>query len=92
MSVYAQLGVLLDEDDFVGESSYNNRLGAVVDELDGLGLLRESDGALCVFPEGFKNRDGDPLPLIVRKRDGGYGYATTDLATIRYRIRDLQAA
>jgi arginyl-tRNA synthetase len=91
MAVYSQLGVLLSEDDFVGESRYNDQLGAVVDELDQLGLLRPSDGALCAFPKGFVNREGDPLPLIVRKRDGGYGYATTDLATIRHRIRDIHA-
>ena len=49
------------------------------------GLLVESDGALCVFPPGFANRDGEPLPLIVRKSDEGYGYAATDLAAIRER-------
>ncbi len=91
LTVYSQLGVLLTEADFRGESSYNDQLGPVVDELTELGLLRLSDGALCAFPEGFKNRDDEPLPLIVRKRDGGYGYATTDLATIRHRIRDLHA-
>jgi arginyl-tRNA synthetase len=62
----------------------------VVEELDSLGLLQDSDGARCVFPEGFKNRDGQPLPLIVMKSDGGYGYDVTDLAAIRYRIRDLK--
>ena len=46
-----------------------------------------SDGALCAFPPGFTGRDGKPLPLILRKSDGGYGYATTDMAAIRYRIR-----
>jgi len=54
-------------------------------------MLRESDGALCVFPEGFANRDGSPLPLIVQKRDGGFGYGVTDLAAIRYRLRTLGA-
>ncbi|MGH3716268.1 MAG: arginine--tRNA ligase [Micromonosporaceae bacterium] len=91
MAVYERLGVRLTEDDFVGESFYNDQLASVVEELDKLGLLRESDGAKCVFPEGFTNREGEPLPLIVRKRDGGYGYASTDLATIRHRIRDLHA-
>ena len=57
----------------------------VVDELAAQGLLVEHDGALCVFPEGFENRHGDPLPLIVRKSDGGYGYPATDLACIRDR-------
>ena len=57
----------------------------VVVELDAEGLLVEDDGALCVFPEGFTNREGEPLPLIVRKSDGGYGYAATDLACVRDR-------
>ena len=56
------------------------------------GLIVESDGALCVFPAGFSGRDGEPLPLIVRKRDGAYNYATTDLAAIRYRVRELGAS
>ena len=50
-----------------------------------------SDGALCVFLEGYTGREGRPVPLIIRKSDGGYGYATTDLATIRYRVRQLHA-
>ncbi|HEY8526317.1 MAG TPA: arginine--tRNA ligase [Acidimicrobiales bacterium] len=91
MAVYERLDVRLTEADFVGESFYNDLLDSVVDELTELGLLRESDGALCVFPEGFTNREGKPLPLIVRKSDGGYGYATTDLAAIRYRLGKLAA-
>ena len=91
LTVYQRLGVRLTADDFVGESFYNDQLDDVVAELDELGLLRESDGAQCVFPAGFTNRAGDPLPLIVRKRDGGYGYPATDLATIRHRIRDEKA-
>jgi arginyl-tRNA synthetase len=86
-----RLGLLLTRDDFVGESFYNDRLDDVVTDLDSLGLLRESDGARCAFPAGFVGREGDPLPLIVRRRDGGYGYQATDLAAIRYRIRDLGA-
>jgi arginyl-tRNA synthetase len=89
--VYAKLGVLLHDDDIVGESFYNPMLPAVVDDLDRLGLLVEDDGALCVFPPGFTNRDGDPLPLIVRKSDGGFGYAATDLAAIRDRVDRLGA-
>jgi len=69
-----------------GESFYNDHLSAVVTDLDGKGLLSESDGALCVFVEGFTNKDGGPLPLIVQKSDGGYNYSTTDLAAIRYRV------
>lgn len=91
LAVYQRLGVRLTVDDFRGESFYNDLLDDMVEELDRLGLLRESDGAQCVFPAGFINRDGQPLPLIVRKRDGGYGYAATDLATIRHRIRDEKA-
>jgi arginyl-tRNA synthetase len=91
LTVYDRLGVLLNERDFFGESFYNDQLQSVVDELDRLGLLRLSDGALCVFPAGFKNRQGEPLPLIVQKTDGGFGYAATDLATIRRRLRVLGA-
>lgn len=91
MSVYAQLGVRLTAADFAGESTYNDDLAKVVAELEDLGLAKESDGALCVFPDGFTGRQGEPLPLIVRKRDGGYGYASTDLAAIRHRVRSLGA-
>lgn len=91
LAVYRRLGVRLGPDDFVGESFYNDQLSAVAEELDRLGLLVDSDGALCVFPAGFINRHGEPLPLIVTKRDGGYGYDVTDLAAIRYRTRDLKA-
>ena len=69
-----------------GESFYNPFLPEVITELEELGLLEESDGAKCVFLEDFTNREGDPLPLIVQKSDGGYNYATTDLAAIRYRV------
>ena len=88
LCVYSRLGVTLTPDDFCGESFYNDRLAPLVSELDGLGLLRDSDGAACVFPAGFSGRDGEPLPIIVRKRDGGYGYGATDLAAIRYRTVD----
>lgn len=91
LTVYALLGVRLTEDDFVGESHYNDQLQSVLDELDELGLLRESEGAMCVFPDGYTNRNGDPLPIIVRKSDGGFGYGATDLATIRHRLRNLGA-
>ncbi|MGK5445220.1 arginine--tRNA ligase [Micromonospora sp. URMC 105] len=91
LTVYALLDVTLTRNDFRGESAYNDRLGGVVDELDRLGLLRASDGADCVFPPGFTGRDGEPLPLIVRKGDGGYGYPATDLAALRHRTDDLGA-
>ncbi|MFI7597481.1 arginine--tRNA ligase [Actinoplanes sp. NPDC049681] len=91
LEAYERLGVTLTAADFAGESSYQGMLASVVDELDAKGLLVESDGALCVFPEGFTGRDGGPLPLIVRKSDGGFGYAATDLAALRHRVRDLGA-
>jgi arginyl-tRNA synthetase len=81
--IYDRLNVTLTER---GESFYNPYLAAVVDDLRATGLLVESDGAQCVFLDGYTNRDGDPLPLIVQKTDGGYNYATTDLAAVRYRI------
>ncbi|MFG1648917.1 arginine--tRNA ligase [Micromonospora sp. NPDC049275] len=91
MTVYDMLDVTLTERDFHGESSYNDLLGPVVEELDRLGLVRESGGAACVFPPGVIGRDGEPLPLIVRKSDRGYGYAATDLAAIRQRTGALGA-
>ncbi|MGH9019470.1 MAG: arginine--tRNA ligase, partial [Acidimicrobiales bacterium] len=84
--VYARLGVTLGRDDVMGESAYNDRLDDVVTALENDGLLVLSGGALCVFAPGFTNRDGDPLPLIVRKSDDGYGYAATDLAALRDRV------
>jgi arginyl-tRNA synthetase len=89
--VYAELGVLLTDDDVVGESFYNDMLPEVVRDLDALGLLVESEGALCVFPPGFTNREGDALPLIVQKSDEGFGYPATDLAAIRDRVGRLGA-
>jgi arginyl-tRNA synthetase len=89
--VYGMLGVLLTPEDVVGESFYNALLPVVVSELDAKGLLVEDDGALCVFPAGFENRQGEPLPLIVRKSDGGYGYPATDLAAVRDRTGRLGA-
>ena len=75
----------------VGESYYNDMLDDVVTDLDRAGLLVESEGALCVFPPGFTNRDGEPLPLIVKKRDEGYGYAASDLAAVRDRVGRIGA-
>ncbi|MQA12296.1 MAG: arginine--tRNA ligase [Pseudonocardiaceae bacterium] len=89
--VYGLLGVGLTRDDIYGESFYNPRLPNVIDELEAKGLTEVSDGAVCVFPPGFTNREGERLPLIVRKRDGGYGYAATDLATARYWTRERGA-
>jgi len=89
--VYDKLDVTLSAEDVVGESYYNHLLESVVEDLRAAGLLVESEGALCVFPDGFQNRDGEPLPLIVRKSDGGYGYAASDLAAIRDRVGTLHA-
>ena len=89
--LYAKLGVRLTNESVAGESFYNPMLAGVVDELVEKGLAVESDGALCVFPPGFTGRDGAKVPLIVRKQDGGYSYATTDLAAIRYRTGTLHA-
>jgi arginyl-tRNA synthetase len=91
LRVYELLGIELGEADFAGESLYNPLLADVVDELVQKGIAVESDGAICVFPPGFTGREGKPVPLIVRKQDGGYGYATTDLAAIRYRVQKLGA-
>jgi arginyl-tRNA synthetase len=90
-TLYQRLHVKLTDEDIAGESRYNPSLEAVVTELQAKGLARVSDGALCVFPPGFVARDGTSLPLIVRKQDGGFGYAATDLAAIRYRVGQLGA-
>ncbi|MEA5578733.1 arginine--tRNA ligase [Anabaena sp. UHCC 0451] len=74
-----------------GESFYNSLLPAVVEDLEKAGLVEENQGAKCVFLDGFTNREGEPLPLIVQKSDGGYNYATTDLASLRYRIQEDKA-
>jgi len=89
--IYRKLGVTLTNEDIRGESAYNDDLPVVVDELKKAGLAQESKGAVCVFPEGFKNKEGEPLPLIIQKSDGAFLYATTDLAAIRYRVDELKA-
>jgi arginyl-tRNA synthetase len=83
---YARLRVTLTDEDIRGESFYNDLLPGVADDLSEKGLARISEGALCAFPAGFTSRDGTPLPVIIRKSDGGYNYSSTDLATIRYRV------
>jgi arginyl-tRNA synthetase len=88
--IYARLGVTLRDEDVRGESAYNAALPEVANELERDGYGEISDGALCVFPPGFTTREGEPLPLIVRKQDGGFGYAATDLAALRYRTRTLR--
>ena len=74
-----------------GESFYNPLLPGVVKDLEDQGLLVEDQGAKVVFAEGFTNKEGDPLPLIIQKSDGGFNYATTDLAAIRYRTQQDEA-
>jgi arginyl-tRNA synthetase len=87
--VYDLLDVLLTDDDLCGESFYNQLLPDVVADLRERGIAVLSDGAWCVFPKGFTGRDGEPAAQIVQKGDGGYTYDTTDLAAIRYRVKDL---
>jgi len=70
------------------ESFYNPFLEEIVSQLEQTSLLEESEGAKCVFLDGFTNKDGDPLPLIVQKTDGGFNYATTDLAALKYRTKE----
>lgn len=89
--VYAMLGVTLTDDDIAGESMYNPMLQQTCDDLEAAGVAVLSEGALCVFPPGFTGSDDKPLPLIIRKSDGGYGYATTDLAAVHHRVDDLKA-
>ncbi|MHC4236872.1 MAG: arginine--tRNA ligase, partial [Planctomycetota bacterium] len=89
--IYGILGVNLTQGDERGESFYADRLVGVVDYLKTAGHASESNGAICVFPGDFKNKDGDPLPFIIQKSDGAFLYATTDLAALRFRINELDA-
>jgi len=89
--IYGKLEVALTDKDVRGESEYNDRLPKVVEDLEKDRFAEESDGAICVFPAGFKNKEGEPLPFIIRKSDGAYLYATTDLAAVRYRVDELKA-
>src|ERR1035437_3171508 len=89
--IYGWLGVTLTDDDIKGESFYNDMLADTVAQLEDQGIAVESDGALCAFPPGFTGREGRPMPVIIRKSDGGYNYSTTDLATIRYRVDVLHS-
>jgi len=83
--VYEKLDVNLSRDDVRAESFYNDTLAKVIEDLDSAGMLKESDGAQCVFLEG------EEIPVIVQKKDGGYLYATTDLAALYYRANVLGA-
>lgn len=90
-SIYKRLNVTLEHPrDTRGESDYNDKLPQIVTDMKSKGLAEESDGAICVFPEGFKNKDGQPLPFIIRKSDKAFLYATTDLAALRYRLHGIE--
>ncbi len=88
---YDRLGVTLTREDVMAESAYNDDLASVVEDLKAKDLLTTSEGAQCVFLDEFTGKDGKPQPVIVQKSDGGYLYATTDLAAIRYRVQTLDA-
>ncbi|MGW5456079.1 arginine--tRNA ligase [Nocardia sp. NPDC003979] len=90
-AIYDRLGVLLTPDDYAGESFYNDQLADTVTELVDKGVAVDSEGAIVVLSEQVNGPDDKPAVLMARKRDGGYGYDSTDLATIRYRIATLHA-
>lgn len=90
-AIYDKLNVTLTREDLKAESFYNKDLEGVVQKLDDASLLSVSDGARCVFLPEFTGKDGDPLPVIIQKTDGGYLYATTDLAAVQYRSFELNA-
>lgn len=89
--LYDRLNVKLTPADVKGESAYNAELPGIIKALREKSLLTEDNGAQCVFLEAFKNAEGNPLPVIVQKAGGGYLYATTDLAAMRYRSQQLKA-
>ena len=89
--LYERLGVGLDRSHLKPESAYNHILGKIVDDIENASLLSTSDGAKCVFLPEFTGKNKEPLPVIVQKSDGGFLYATTDLAAIDYRANALQA-
>ena len=90
-AVYDTLGLKLRPEDVAGESTYNDNLQPVVDDLVKKGLAVEDDGAKVVFLDEFKNKEGEPAAFIVQKQGGGFLYASTDLACLRYRISTLHA-
>ena len=91
-AAYQQIYDLLDVKITVrGESFYNSMLKGVIDELEQKQLIEISEGAKCIYLDGFKNKEGNPLPLMLQKSDGGYNYDTTDMAAIIHRIRAEKA-
>ncbi len=89
--IYRRLNVELSMRDVRGESFYRRLLAPLVKRLKQRGIAKISDGAVCAFPEGFKTKEGEPLPFIIQKSDGAHLYATTDLAALRYRVGKLKA-
>lgn len=90
--IYDRLVVSLNESNEKGESTYGDDLPGVISDLTAAGMITESDGAQCVFMSGYNTAEGEPMPLIVRKSDGAFLYATTDLAAIRYRVSKLKTS
>ncbi|WP_329314014.1 arginine--tRNA ligase [Streptomyces sp. NBC_01262] len=90
-SVYSKLDIAIADEDIVGESGYNDMLVETCELLEKSGVAVRSNGALCVFFDDIKGKDGEPVPLIVQKADGGFGYAATDLSAIRDRTAKLGA-
>ena len=88
---YDRLNVTLTDKDVMGESLYNPMLPGIVEDLKKQGLAVEDDGALVVYLDEFKNKDGDPMGVIVQKKDGGFLYTTTDIAAAKYRYETLKA-
>ncbi len=86
--IYDLLDIRLEER---GESYYNEQLAGIVSELEQKGIIEISDGAKCLFLDGFSNREGEPLPFMLQKSDGGFNYATTDMAAIKQRIQEEKA-
>ncbi len=89
--MYNRMGVLLNDSDYCGESFYNDKLNTVAERLLTEGKAKMSNGAVCLFPTGFQGRDGEPVPLILKKSDGGFGYDATDVTALEYRARTLNA-
>lgn len=90
-SVFDKLDMKINDPDIVGESGYNDMLEETCRILEETGVAVRSDGALCVFFDDVKGPDGNPTPLIVKKSNGGYGYAATDLSAVRDRVQNLKA-
>lgn len=88
---YDKLNLLLCENDAVGESFYNDKLAGLIEELSAQGAAHLDQGAVVIYLDGFKDPEGNALPFLIRKQDGGYLYATTDLAALSYRLKTLKA-